>query len=109
MERILGDVRDVAEAHGSGVQSRRTTKEAEKNTNRTKELKMVNSSFFKYAIDLATKSLRSKWAILITHDEHDNIIACHTTDRENKDFVERLEAKLFEGIESYDITNEGEA
>lgn len=37
MGSILGDARDAVEAHGLSGQSKKTTKEAEKDTNRTKE------------------------------------------------------------------------
>ena len=60
-------------------------------------------------IEFVTEQLDANWAILITHDKSDNVLAVHSANQKSVYFVQRLESKLFEGLQYYDITNEVEA
>lgn len=54
-------------------------------------------------IEFVTDQLDAKWAILITHDESGNVVAVHSANTISGRFVQRLEAKLFEGMDCCDI------
>ena len=70
---------------------------------------MSQKDEFQSIIEFVTEQLDAKWAILITHDKADNVVAVHNSHYKSVPFVRRLESKLFEGLEIYDVTDEAEA
>lgn len=55
----------------------------------------------RYALDMATAMLKSKWIIMITHDRDNEVVMCIKTDEETRSFVDKLQEKMFKNLEEF--------